>query len=80
MDVIVPWSSRFITTYGVWLWFATAAGGVLSLDLAFRRPGRASTLVLNVTMCVSALGLAYLANVGAWSPLINLLQGFGTEK
>lgn len=83
VKVDVPWSTRFILTYGVWLWVATAAGGLVSLGLASRRPGRASTLLLNLTMCGCALWLTCLANRGAWSPLINLLslmQGIDPEK
>jgi len=80
IKVDMPWSTRFILAYGPWLWLAMAAGGLASLGLAFRRPGRASTLVLNVTMCVGALWLTYLANRGAWSPFINVLPRIGIEK
>jgi len=72
VKVDLPTSTRFILASGPWMWLALAVGGVVSFGMAFRRPGRPLALAVNVTMCVSAIWLAYLAKHGAMSPLANL--------
>lgn len=73
VNVRLPWSSHFVSTYGVWLWLMLAAGTVWSVTLALRQPGRRGTLALNVTMMICTLALAYIVNQGAWNPIINML-------
>lgn len=73
MKFDMPTSTQVSLAYGAWLWIVTAVGGVVSLGLALRRPGRASTVVFNVIMCVFAIGLTYLVKSGSVAPFINVI-------
>jgi len=66
-------TSAFVSTYGLALWVVIATVTVGALVVAFRRPGRASTIAINVVSSASALGLVYLVHQGAWGPTINLM-------
>jgi hypothetical protein len=66
--------------YGKILWALVALCTVLSIVVAFRRPGHRRTVAVQGATFVSALILIFLARHAVWSSFVGLLQGVGTEK
>ena len=73
VDVRRTWSSQFVSANGLWFGGVLVVGTATSLWMAWRRPGRPSTLAFSLVVLGASIWLAVMVNRAAWSPILNLM-------